>query len=257
MFFSQRGKVWLPPDKQFTPRWRLPGSCKLKLNPFAEALFPKRKKRKKFGRTGGLFFGRFDTRTLFSRWFTRTLNCYIMPFLFAPAVNLCVWQMKLGIRMVWLRKVDSQLQVVFCSCLGFGAFFSGSEPPALADPEREQYITRAASTPLPTGSYGLASDEISALKCDTRGRFKYLQKKKKMSCTTVKTACPCWKRCYGRLTRLQHLPSGQASAPDGAFSHIPHGNNVASLPAGIFKCSAQWLLVCLWLTISFSTYPKP
>lgn len=65
-----RGEVSLPPDKQFRPRCWLPGSCKLKLNLFVEALFPKNTKQKtkqtEQSKTVCLFFGHFDKKTLFS-----------------------------------------------------------------------------------------------------------------------------------------------------------------------------------------------
>lgn len=133
MFLFQRGKVLLPPDKLFRPwRW-LPGSCKLRLNLFVEALFPKKKQ------NGQPF--------LWSLWQEDSLwplsRRYSMLFLFAAEVNLVS-----GICVVWLLQkwIPTTGHVLFLS-RSCTFLLNGTELPRRLF-FGEQYITRVASVHL-------------------------------------------------------------------------------------------------------------
>lgn len=124
-----------------------------------------------------------------------------------------------------------------------------------------------------TRSYGLASDEISALRLDVRGRFKDLQKI---------LLHRMWRQPGSdmRLLKAQGWkinpppppPLGCDSPSVGSIFTIPlrgkaaetnpHCDSSLSSAASLAFCciqlKAQMLLVCfLWFHMSFSTSPKP
>lgn len=186
----------VPPDKQFKPSCWLPRSCKLKLNLSLERQFPIGRK-KTVGQTGRPFLSSLHKRTLFSRWFTR--SCYIMLFLFLLRLISSLAAEAGHLHSLTDKKADPNSRSCFVSVLVLYFLFNGVELlhcgcawGSSTSPELHLCTS--------TWSYDLASDEISVLRLDMKGRFKDCKKKKitQNGEDSQDLTCGYWKHWDGR-----------------------------------------------------------
>lgn len=160
MSLFQRGRVSLPPDKQFRPWCWFPGSCKLKLNLFVETLKKRRLVRSALSLVS--FTKELSLAVdLRERWVAKVCCSFLLVRLIlfhlrSLAENKEKWNPTPG------RVLFLSWSCTFC-LMGL-SYLAGCSLGSSTSPE----LHLGSST----RRYGLASDEISALRLDMRRIFK-------------------------------------------------------------------------------------